>query len=82
MQELAKFILKINVIPNGLEKYISFTINSIVSFIDSFQFLSSSLDNSVKNLNKADFKYLSQEFDNNVLDLVKRKGFYPYGVYE
>ena len=27
MQELRKFNLKINVIPNGLEKYTSFTIN-------------------------------------------------------
>ena len=49
-----------------------------VSFIDSVQFLCSSLDSLVKNLNKDDFKYLSKEFDNNVLDLVKRKGFYPY----
>ena len=73
MQELGKFNLKINVIPNGLEKYMSFTINNKLSFIDSFQFLSSSLDSLVKNLNKDDFKYLSQEFDNNVLDLVKQK---------
>ena len=72
MQELAKFSLIINVIPNGLEKYMS------LSFIGSFQFLSSSLDSLVKNLGKDDFKYLSQEFDNNVLDLVKQKGFYPY----
>ena len=56
----------------------SFTINNKLSFIDSFQFLSYSLDSLVKNLNKGDFKYLSQEFDNNVLDLVKQKGFYPY----
>ena len=49
-----------------------------VSFIDSVQFLCSSLDSLVKNVNKDDFKYLSKEFDNNVLDLVKRKGFYPY----
>ena len=73
MQELSKFNLKISVIPNGLEKYMSFTINNKLSFIESFQFLSSSLDNLVKNLNKDDFKYLSQEFDNNVLDLVKQK---------
>ena len=78
MQELGKFNLKINVIPNGLEKYMSFTINNKLSFIDSFQSLTSSLDSLVKNLNKDDFKYLSQEFDNNVLDLVKQKGFYPY----
>ena len=71
MQELGKFNLKINVIPNGLEKYVSFSINNKLSFIDSFQFLSSSLDSLVKNLGKDDFKYLSQEFDNNVLDLAK-----------
>ena len=44
MQELDKFNLKTNIIPNGLEKYISFTINNKLSSIDSFQFLSSSLD--------------------------------------
>ena len=78
MQEIAKFNLKINVILNGLEKYMSFTINNKLSFIDSFQFLSSSLGSLVKKLSKDDFKYLGQEFDNNVLDLVKQKGFYPY----
>ena len=44
----------------------SFSINNKLNFIDSFQFLSSSLDSLVKNLNKDYFKYLSQEFDNNV----------------
>ena len=34
---------------NGLEKYMSFTINNKLSFIDSFQFISSSLDSLVKN---------------------------------
>ena len=56
----------------------SFSINSNLSFINSFQFISSSLDSLLKNLAKDDFKYLSQEFHNNVLDLVKQKGFYPY----
>ena len=46
MQELAKFNLKKNVIQKGLEKYI---------FIDSFQFLISSLDSLVKNLGKDGF---------------------------
>ena len=77
MKELGKFNLKINVIPNGLEKYMTFSINNKSSFIDSFQFLSSSLDSLIKNLGKDGFKYLSQQFDNNVLDLVKQKGFYP-----
>ena len=60
MQELGKLNLKINVIPNGLEKYMSFSINNKLSFIDSFQFLSSSLDSLIKNLTKDDFKYFSQ----------------------
>ena len=51
MQELGKFSLKISVLPSGLEKYISFSINKL-SFIDSFQFLSSPLDSLVKKLNK------------------------------
>ena len=56
----------------------SFAINRKLSFIDSFQFLSSSLDSLVKNIKKDNFRYLSQEFDNNVIGLVKQKGFYPY----
>ena len=78
MLELGKFNLKINIILSGLEKYMSFSINNKLSFIDSYQFLRFSLDSLVKNLNKDDFKYLSQEFDNNELDMVKQKGFYPY----
>ena len=80
MNELGKFNLKINVIPNRLEKYMRFSINNKLTFIDSFQFISSSLDSLVKSLGKDDFKYLSQEFYYNVLDLVKQKGFYP--IYE
>ena len=78
MQELGKFNLKINVIPNALEKYMSFRINNKLSFIDRFQFLSSSLDSLVNSLAKDDFMYFRQEFDNNILDLVKQKGLYPY----
>ena len=76
MQELGKFSFKINVTPNGLEKYMSFSVNARLTFIDSYQFLSSSSYNLVKNLGKDDFKYLSQEFDTDVLDLVKQKGFF------
>ena len=54
------------------------SVTSFLSVIDSFQFLSSSLDSLDKNLGKDDFKYLIQEFDNNVLDLVKQKGFSSY----
>ena len=78
MQERSTFNLKINVIQNGLEKYMTFSINKKLSFIDSFQFLNSSLDSLLKNLGKDDFKYLSHEFDNNLLNLVKQKEFYLY----
>ena len=42
------------------QKNMSFAVNNNLSFIDSFQFQSSSLDSLVKNLGKDDFKYLSQ----------------------
>ena len=64
--------------PNGLEKCMSFNISNKLVFIDSFQFLTSSLDSFVINLGEDDFKYLSQEFDSNILNLVKQKGFYSY----
>ena len=75
MQELGKFDLKVSVIPNELEKYMRFNINNNLKFNDSFQFLSSSLNSLVKNLNKDHFKYLSQEFDKKKLE---QRGFYPY----
>ena len=53
----------------------SFSINNDLSFIDSFQFLSSSLELSQKDLARDDFRYLSQELDNNVLDLVKQNSY-------
>ena len=36
MQKLGKFRFKINVIPNSLEKYMSFNIDNKLAFIDSF----------------------------------------------
>ena len=56
----------------------SFSINTKLSFIDSFQVLSFLFDSLVNNWSKVDYSYLSQKFDSNVLDLIKQKGFYPY----
>ena len=42
------------------------------------QFMNSSLDALVKNLSNNDFKYLQEEFRGDFLELVKRKGVYPY----
>ena len=69
--------MKVSVIPNGLEKYMTFTINKNLVFIDSMQFMNSSLDSLVKNLSDNDFKYLSEEFSGEVLKLEK-KGVHPY----
>ena len=44
--ELDKFDVKINVIPNELEKYMA---NKSLVLIDSMQFMNSSLDKLVKN---------------------------------
>ena len=61
-KELSKFNCKINVVPNGLEEYMSLTLGNNIIFIDSMLFSNSSLDNLVKNLGSEDFKYLSEEF--------------------
>ena len=78
MQEIGKFDVKMSVIPNGLEKYMAFTINNNLVFIDSMQFMNSSLDGLVKNFSDNDFKFLSQKFGGELLRLVKQKGVYQY----
>ena len=48
--ELNKFDIKINVILNGLEKYMALFLNKNSVFIDSMQFMNFSLDKPAKNL--------------------------------
>ena len=78
IKEISKFDVKVSVIPNGLEKYMPFTVNTNLVFIDSIQFMNSSLNSLVKNLSDNDFKYMSEEFSGEILELVKQKGVYPY----
>ena len=59
MNVIGKFNVKVDAIPNGLEKYMAFTINKILAFIDSKQFMYSSLEKLVKNLLDDDFKHLT-----------------------
>ena len=78
--------MNINCIPNNMEKYMAFMLGNHLVFLDSFQFMNSSLDNLVKNLPDEAFKYTDEEFQADVLGcncgeqlkLVKRKGVYPY----
>ena len=46
--------------------------------IDSFQFMSSSLDKLVSNLPKEALKYTYEEFTGEELSLMSKKGIYPY----
>ena len=79
MKELSNFDVSIDVIPCGLEKYIAFIVNRWFVFIDSMQFMNSSLDALVGNLGSNDFKCLSKVFgDDEQFELVKCKGVYPY----
>ena len=77
-KDLSKFNCKVSVIPNGLEKYMSFTLGNNIVFIDSMLFMNSSLDKLVKNLGSEDSQYLSGQFSGKKLELVKKKGVYPY----
>ena len=74
MNEINKF----DVIPNGLETYMAFTINKNLVFIDSMRFINTSLKKLVNNLSDGDFKYLSEELSPERLELVKQKGVYSY----
>ena len=78
IKELSNFNVKVDVIPNGLEKYMAFIINRNLVFIDSMQFMKSSLDLLVRNLMSEDFKCLSEEFSGEYFSLVKEKGVYRY----
>ena len=75
-KELSKFNCNVGVIANGLDKYISFTLNKNIFFIVSMLLMNSLLDELVKNLN--DFNYLGNVFKGEQLELVKKKGVCPY----
>ena len=69
--------LNINAIPINMEKYMAFMLGNHLTFIDSFQFMSSSLDKLVSNLPKDDLIYTSKDFKGERLDLMSQKGVYP-----
>ena len=69
----------VNVIPNNTEKYMAFYIGKHLAFIDSFQFMSSSLEKLANNLPEERFIYTREYFkDEDQFNLVKKKGVYPY----
>ena len=78
MLEIGKWDQKINVIPNGIEKYMVFVLWKSLILTESMQFMNSSLENLVKNLLIDKSKYHSQEFSKNKAELVKQNGLYLY----
>ena len=64
-----------SVIPNGLGimEYMAFILNRNLVFIDSIQFMSSSLEKLVKNLSDNDLKYLTREFGSKNLSLETKR---------
>ena len=80
--------ISIDVIPCNAEKYMAFYINKHLSFIDSFQFMSSSLEKLAGNLTEEGFIYTKEYFTDlarcsapmaeRQFQLMKEKGVYPY----
>ena len=70
--------LSINDIPNNMEKYMAFMLGNHLTFINSFQFMSSSLDKLVSNLPNEALRYMSEEFTGKELSLMSQKGVYSY----
>ena len=70
--------LRINCYPNNMEKNMAFMLGKRLVFLDSFQFMASSLERLAANLSTDAFKYTSQVFQDEKLALMKQKGVYPY----
>ena len=54
-KELNNFDVDTDVIPKGIDKYMSIIVNRYITFIDSIQFYNGSLDKLASNLNNEDF---------------------------
>ena len=78
MQAISKVEGRVHCIPNNTEKYISFSLGQL-RFIDNVQFLLASLDRLVAANPPEAFRRTAQhEPDRKRLELLLRKGVYPY----
>ncbi|CAG2208280.1 unnamed protein product [Mytilus edulis] len=85
MQAIGKVEGKqLNCIANNMEKYISFSLGCM-DFIDSLQFMSSSLQKLVENLAKegsSKFRHMTSHFGEERISLLLRKQVYPYEYFD
>ena len=78
MQVIAEVDGNLKCIPNNMEKYISLSLGNL-RFIDSFQFVLSSLESLVSSNKPEEFEIIQKfESDPEKRALVLRKGVYPY----
>ena len=78
IQKLGEFGLDISVIPTNSEKFMSFTWGKKLVFIDSFQFMPSSLEKLASNLSQNKYNHLENEMGTENSHLLKQKGVYCY----
>lgn len=64
-----------NVIPNNMKKYIAFMLGKHLVYLDSFEFMSASLEKLMTMLLNILWRYSKM----NNLKSMKQKGVYPYG---
>ena len=76
MQKIHKAKGNITCIANNAEKYISFSVAQL-KFLESFQFMSSSLEKLVSATGKSNFEITNSVFGNKT-DILLCKGVYPY----
>ena len=84
MKGFRKYIFpnqKIKCIPNNMERYLSFTIGNL-RFIDSYQFMSESLEKLASNIKKEDFNHTALQTPADKLHLLLRKGVFPYEYWD
>ena len=78
IQALEKRHGKTRVIAQNMEKYMSFAVGRL-QFLDSMQFMPSSLDKLTKTLNPDEFIHTHQEYTDPIkFQLLQQKGVYPY----
>ncbi|XP_021001758.2 uncharacterized protein [Parasteatoda tepidariorum] len=86
VKELGYDNFPIFLIPNNEERYISFskTIskNFHIRFIDTLKFMPASLDSLISTLSKNEFKHMNINFPSNKIDLLLRKGIFPYDYFD
>ncbi|GBO29059.1 hypothetical protein AVEN_122502-1 [Araneus ventricosus] len=86
MQEIGKLKdYEITVVPTTIEKYVTFSLSKryhkfkvSLNFVDSFKFLSTSLEKLVQNLTPDKFNILKENFPHHNISLLLRTGVYPY----